>query len=1569
MNDSQSTSPQFKEALSLKSNDSTARIEQLIKESQNVHELSQPDLAIDDEIRLHNPKQAIERLKSEILTTHEKEASYQLAKLYQRLHESAMAAYYGGPKVLEETLLGLNLSPKEKSIIESVFATKKNEWFKLSERSFKKARNEQNPQIKLEELLFTAVLLRGYFWEDPLYQSCLIEAEAIGIYSELLYFLLEESIVQKEAWNELFELQVSHLFALAHKDPQTSVQHIDHCILLWSYWGQNEEQSAPRLLFFIEKKAFLASKELPLFKDRLFCYQMLNQNATDHVQALFHMVDAWISHPDCSREEKLVWIHEAKTLTEKTGVYGENSTEVLNEKALLLSGSQKELYYLYKQRGDYQQACNLIIEELADNKVPTWTNRMFLLDELYDIYYHQLGEIESAFWVLIAKQDEFSNSDDKNKIDETLCQILESLAEQTQNWPALLANYRRWAETKNVSAVFLLELGVLFAEKQQHYNEAIWAFRQSIHLEPDNQVARILLVDCLRAEKNSTELAQELEELVDRIPEQESIDFLKELGQLYEFEIGDMAKARRSYEELIQVQPSSQDAFYGLERLYRQGSLFENLKLLWSNQLSYLTDTEEKFSLLVELGDLSKNNLSSGEQALFYYKQAYTLKPHSDKIFARLSTLLKDSARYTDLSKLLEEKLDNTVELSPKLDLLFGLKELYLGPLANLEEAIKIQKQLVALLPQNDDLSIELAKLYHRNSNIFLGLATLEQITNPPPSGNQAVEFYRLMAGWAIEINDIEKACFSLKKAVLAAPEDKELLYELCELHQKLQDFSSASDLLLKITELPIDDGERADIYQKLAELHEKHLNDKLSSANFEEKAYFIRPQDTNLGCKVKDHLLEQNNYAGAKKVLDRLLQLYKMGQLRPMPKATDFGRWADEAAYICEIFGDIEGAKTLYKEAYVALPNDLKVLNRYGEFLLRLSDWDNAYKVYQIILGQSGEDNSFELLKILGKIKYCSKDLRSAQNLFEQALKVREQDVPTLKSLAFLAKAQSNFLALSTFLEKLYNYCDNDDEKFCIIEELADIYQKNLTQPDKALPLLSQLFTQRPSLRVEYKMLSCALELGDTARSVEILWNISNHIGDTKAELGLAKLATNLIKQTRNNQQIIPVLEAYFNLLKNKTNTPTDELLSSADELSGLYKAEKRLEQEETLIRTLQELAQSSSEKFTPSMLSRLESSLARHLIKKDEKIGAQEALERALKHEETLSDRLLLQRLYIQNDELNQAIHCTQRLIEQNPTEIPYYKTLLELYKKTNDLDASLRVCLVLKALKKQTVEEEKFISTGLSRSGRLLAQDKLARHWWKTFFGTSHQLASLFSIITKAVLSQTSYTDTGSFNENDQRIFKQTTDEHLPLGRYFYYANQVLPSLLNPGYYIIDQQLTKPYGISTIRKDGKISLVAAFNNRIEHQTGENDALLFNMLRLSAQAQEETLPLLWEQSEIERWMLACVSIGNQNSLPENEVSKAVLQYANQLKPYQPMIANILLAGPIKASDVINLRMAPDKAALTLTTDLAAALKSIELRFDSSEKTAAKNQLMAFFVSQPLTLLRTELGIALNND
>jgi tetratricopeptide (TPR) repeat protein len=433
--------------------------------------------------------------------------------------------------------------------------------------------------------------------------------------------------------------------------------------------------------------------------------------------------------------------------------------------------------------------------------------------------------------------------------------------------------------------------GSIACEKLGQNDRAIELYEALFDDDPLDDVASAALKELYQATGRADDLARLLERLIDLAESPEGraslrieLAELNERQQLFDSAI-DLLRA------VLDEQPGHSKAVVALSALYERTGRDEELAELLSAQIAAAeerADVEAELAFRVRLGEVYESRLQDRAGAIQTYQDVLRRDSRHRAALEALARLFQADDNQTDAAKTLERLLEMS-EGEDALRWANALADAY----TRLEQPENVARALELGLhvdQRNSELRTRLRRVYQAQQawdKLAWLLAGEADLVEELP---QQVKLLREAANiHSLKLGDHASAAVLLEKASARAPDDRELLLQLCDAYSASRRGDAAAEVLEKIVESY---GARRS--KDLGEIHRRLAEAYLVQGETEralgelDKAFRIEPGNVYVLKRLGEVALEVGDAKKAQQMF-RALLLQRLDESSPITKAEVF--------------------------------------------------------------------------------------------------------------------------------------------------------------------------------------------------------------------------------------------------------------------------------------------------------------------------------------------------------------------------------------------------------------------------------------------------------------------------------------------------------------------------------------------------------------------------------------------------------------------------------------------------------------------------------------------------------
>jgi golgin subfamily B member 1 len=555
--------------------------------------------------------------------------------------------------------------------------------------------------------------------------------------------------------------------------------------------------------------------------------------------------------------------------------------------------------------------------------------------------------------------------------------------------------------------------------------DALWALAQS---ESYRMAAVSVLEPLLRAGGNAGELVDILElKLAGEDAGSNRITLLVEMANIEESARGDLVRAFEFWTRAFNEDPADETVRESLERVAQARGDFRKLSAIYEKTLSDTYDSALQTTLALRLAGLAEQQLRDPDKALGFLKQAAEFGGEDPDILQRMSTLLRQRARFPELADVIARQSAAADSPAMQSDFLSELGKVRLENLADRRGAFEAFRDALERAPEHAVALPSLRTLMRVDELKTDIVEVLEPLADARGDFKELAALYEVRAG--MQKNPVDAASWWQKVA------------ETVE--QRLGDLPAALDAYGKA--LP-GDPENAEIIESLsrvAEASNKHLQ----------------------GARLLEASLGQVEGSGLVTLAERAARLYELANT---PDA-------------------LLSAERLYRKILEQDSENQSALAAIEALYRKRGDREGLAKILE--RRAETELDSYQQAALRGEAAALYEqrgDLKSAVRNWEAAHEADDAAVPPIDALIRLYEHDGNHERLVAVLEDRARLVDDPAGKVALYVRIAEIRATALDDADGAALALREAIDIDPDSLVAFEALVALQESRESWNDLE---------------------------------------------------------------------------------------------------------------------------------------------------------------------------------------------------------------------------------------------------------------------------------------------------------------------------------------------------------------------------------------------------------------------------------------------------------------------------------------------------
>ena len=320
------------------------------------------------------------------------------------------------------------------------------------------------------------------------------------------------------------------------------------------------------------------------------------------------------------------------------------------------------------------------------------------------------------------------------------------------------------------------------------------------------------------------------------------------LAQVYDRELGDVAKSIETYQGILDLDADELPAIQSLDRLYGQAERWYDLLANLERQVELADNTGETVGLKHRIGHLWQLRLGDMARAIESYREALEMDPSHAETLHALDGLVKGKVEPVMAARVLEPIYETTGEFAKLVEVLEVMVANNEDPLARVDLLHRIAILHEQQIGNAHAAFDAYARALRDDSGNQLTLGHIERLAEITGTWEPLAQLYgteatksldvprqvdlytRLARVYEQELNDVPKAIATLRKLLEVEFDNKPAVLALDRLYSATAAWPDLVDILRREIQLADNDAEVANLQFRLGQVLEGQLGDRKSA-------------------------------------------------------------------------------------------------------------------------------------------------------------------------------------------------------------------------------------------------------------------------------------------------------------------------------------------------------------------------------------------------------------------------------------------------------------------------------------------------------------------------------------------------------------------------------------------------------------------------------------------------------------------------------------------------------------------------------------------------------------------
>jgi tetratricopeptide (TPR) repeat protein len=623
----------------------------------------------------------------------------------------------------------------------------------------------------------------------------------------------------------------------------------------------------------------------------------------------------------------------------------------------------------------------------------------------------------------------------------------------------------------------------IWEEVLENPEKAIEAYRQALALdETDGSVLDNLERLFIRLERWSDlkDVYAKQAELATDPAQKKARLFV--LGQVYDRELQDPARAIETYSSVLDIDPDDVEAMQALDRLYVNTERWYDLLAILERQTELSASAAEVVSLRFRIGELWREKLNDPTRATEAYKRVLDMDPTHEPTLRAIEGMMhrgeepiaaaevlqpiyESLGEWDKVAVTYEVMITNTQDPIRRVELLGIVAGIYERRLSNFDASFDAYCRAMRADPTNPEVTAHLDRMAEASGRWAELAAAIEaEIERVLDSSLQVEMLLRLARVYEEETREIDKAIATFKRVADAEPDRKDGLVALDRLYTMTERWQDLADVMRREIRLADTEEQIVSLTFRLAQILEVALADLPKAVEAYQEILGISPQHEETRATLERLMASGTMQREIAQVLE---PLYRVGEeweklVRVYQVELIAEQDSEERLRILRRLADITenrlvdqiAALDWWARAVVESPSSEQALDEALRLARSTHQWE-AYVSTMIEAAGKTTDRAIRkdvLMRLATVFEAELGDLSRAEEVLGQILSFDADDTEALAFLDRVYDKQGDFEKLASVLRRRIAVTDDSNQLVELHLRLGKVLADVIDDPDAAV-------------------------------------------------------------------------------------------------------------------------------------------------------------------------------------------------------------------------------------------------------------------------------------------------------------------------------------------------------------------------------------------------------------------------------------------------------------------------------------------------------------------------------------
>ncbi len=444
-----------------------------------------------------------------------------------------------------------------------------------------------------------------------------------------------------------------------------------------------------------------------------------------------------------------------------------------------------------------------------------------------------------------------------------------------------------------------------------------------------------------------------------------------------------------------------------LERLARETGSWAELVAAFEGVLQQIGDALEAAELHKMVGKWQAEELELPDDAVYHLQRALSIEPDNVDVMDNLERLYREIAAWPELSQILHQRVELTMDPDEQSDLWRKLGELYEMQMGQVDDAISAYKHILQIDP-SDILAIEsLERIYEAYDRWTDLVSILRQKAESTYDPDEIVGIrFRIAQIQEERLESVEEAIATYREILAVDQTHMQSLKELERLFMATSDWHSLTEVYEQQIQLTHEPEEQIVIYGRQAALFENQFEDVDSAVESYNNILMVDPESLDAIQNL------ERLYSGSERWFDLVEVMQRHTEVTALDDGTRSQILSELGRIQRDQVNDPNAAIEAFNRSLQINPDQPQLLEELANLYDETANWDAAVEALR--QKASATQDQADKIATFGRIGFMYEaNLQNdvaAEEAYQSALAIDPGHEPTLLAMRDLYQRRGDW-------------------------------------------------------------------------------------------------------------------------------------------------------------------------------------------------------------------------------------------------------------------------------------------------------------------------------------------------------------------------------------------------------------------------------------------------------------------------------------------------------------------------------------------------------------------------------